>query len=132
MLSTGSPLLSWDRTQTNSSPTSINMPPKVSQTEKARSKLEDYEERMEKADFAAQGLPMTRAGPPPLLTDVLLPGETRESADGPTTAKDVLQRKERVHCGSSESTDSLLGEDFDPDSDDKSEVWSAHDESDPE
>ena len=73
---------------------------------------------------------MTRAGPPPLLRDVLLPGETRESADGPTTAKDILQREERVCCGSSESIDLLLGKDFDPDSDDESEVWSAHDESD--
>ena len=94
--------------------------------------VQKEEHDRKKADFAAQGLLMVRAGPPPLLRDVLLPGETRESANGPTTAKNVLQRKERVCCGSSKSINSLLGEDFDPDSDDESEVWSAHDKSDPE
>ena len=37
-----------------------------------------------------------------------------------------------MHCGLYESIDSLLGEDFDPDSDDESEVWSVHDKSNPE
>ena len=94
--------------------------------------VQKEEHDKKEADLAAQGLLMARAGPPPLLRDVLLPGETRESANGPTTAKNILQRKKRVCHGSSESINLLLGKDFDPDSDDESEVWSAHDESDPE
>ena len=61
---------------------------------------------------AAQGLPMSRAGPPPLLKNVLLPGETRESAEGSKIVKNIQKGKGKSHY---DSINSLLGEDFDLD-----------------
>ena len=75
---------------------------------------------------------MSRAGPPPLLKNVLLPGETRESAEGSKIVENIQKGKGRSYH---DSINSLLGEDFDLDellSDEESGIWSAHDESDAE
>ena len=92
--------------------------------------VQKEEHDKKKTMFATQGLPMSRAGPPPLLRDILLPGETRGSAEGSTTAKNIQKGKGRRRR---DSIDSLPGEDFDLDellSDEESGIWSAHDESD--
>ncbi len=97
--------------------------------------VQKVEHNKRKQEFIAQGLPMARAGPPPLLKNVVLNAETNESAvlsTSITSVKNIQKGKRRQH---SESIGSLLGEDFDddePESDEELEVWSAHDESDVE
>ena len=89
-------------------------------------------EKLKKA-FAAQGLAMAKAGPPPLLKNVVLDAEVGESATQSTNigrVQNIQKGKGRQCC---DSIDSLLGKIFDLDeseSDWESGVWSAHDESD--
>ena len=87
------------------------------------------EHERKKEDLTSQGLPMARAGPAPLLRDVILEGDGNESAMAAKGARNIQKGKSRQRR---DSIDSLLGEEFDLDeleSEMESEVWSAHDES---
>jgi hypothetical protein len=94
--------------------------------------VQKAEHEKKKQDFNARGLPMARAGPAPLLRNVILEGEANESAVATKSARNIRKGKSRQRH---DSIDSLLGEEFDldeSDSEKESEVWSAHDESEEE
>jgi hypothetical protein len=90
------------------------------------------EHEKKKQDIIVQGFPAAKAGPAPLLRDVILEGEENESAMAAKSARNIRKGKSRQRR---DSIDSLLGEEFDLeelDSEKESEVWSAHDESEEE
>lgn len=95
--------------------------------------VQKAEHEKRKKEFAARGLAMAKAGPPPLLKNVVLDAEVDESA----ARSDNIGRVQNIPKGKGkqrrDSIDSLLGEIFELDeseSDQESGVWSAHDESD--
>ena len=83
--------------------------------------------------LAAQGFSMARAGPPPLLMNVVLEHSTGQSDMGsssPVNKRNVQRGKGRQHHI---SIDPMLAEYIDIDdigSDEESESWSSHDKSD--
>ena len=91
------------------------------------------EHKKRKQGLVAQGLAMAKAGPPPLLRDVILGQEHCKSA-GPSSNAKITQKKQK---GKGKrpciSIDSLIGEAINynnPESGEESECWSVHDESD--
>ena len=91
----------------------------------------EYERKRQ--SLAAKGFAMARAGPPPLLMNVVLQQSKGQSDIGsgrPVNKRNIRKGKERQH---SISIDPMLAEYLDIDdieSDEESDSWSAHDESD--
>ena len=95
--------------------------------------IQKAEHEKRKQEFAAQGLAMAKAGPPPLLRDVVLGDEMRQSAV-PSSSAEIMHNspkgKGRQRCI---SIDSLVGEAINysnTESGEESRFWSVHDKSD--
>ena len=92
------------------------------------------EHERKKQEFAAQCPPMAKAGPPPLLRDIVIGDNTSKSAV-PLSGAEIMQNSQKQRgkqpCV---SIDSLIGEAIDYNdntaSEEESRFWSAHDKSD--
>ena len=100
---------------------------------KAIWEIQKAEHERRKLEFAAQGLAMAKAGPPPLLRDVVLAEKPSESA-APSSGADITQNPPKGKGRQRRfSIDSLIGEAIDyndMESGEESGFWSAHDEND--
>ncbi len=101
--------------------------------QKAIWEIQKAEHNKRKQECAAQGLAMAKAGLPPLLRDVVL-GDKMSKSAMPSSSAGIMhnsqKQKGRQPCI---LINSLIGEavDYnDAESDEESEFWSAHDESD--
>ena len=103
-------------------------------TRKAIWETKKAEHERKKQEFASQGLAMAKAGPPPLLRDIVLGDNTSESAV-PLSGAEIMQNSQKQRGKQPRvSIDSLIGEaiDYNDDtgSEEESGFWSAHDKSD--
>ena len=93
--------------------------------------IQKVEHERRKLEFAAQGLAMARAGPPPLLRDVVL-GETPSELAVPSSSTEITQKTQKGKGRQPHiSIDSLIGKAIDyNDTEDSEEsgFWSAHNE----
>jgi hypothetical protein len=90
-----------------------------------------YQKR--RMECAAAGIPMTRAGPPPLLKNIVLGISTAQSDGLFSGAENMLNSRKGKARQHRNSIDSFWVDDLDPEdveSDTESEPWSAQDESD--
>jgi len=100
---------------------------------KAIWEIQKVEHERKKLEFAAQGLAMAKAGPPPLLRDVVL-GEKPSKLAGPSSSAEITQNTRKGKGKQHRiSIDSLIGEAIDyndTETGEESGFWSAHDEDD--
>ena len=95
--------------------------------------IQKTEHEKRKQDFAARGLAMAKAGPPPLLRDVVLGDEMSQSAVPSPSAETIQNSQKGKGRQRRISIDSLIGEAIEYDeaeSEEESGFWSAHDKSD--
>ena len=100
---------------------------------KAIWEIQKAEHEKRKQGFAAQGLAMAKAGPPPLLRDVVLDDEMSQSAVPSSSAKTMQNSQKGRGRQPCISIDSLVGKAIDyndTESAEESGFWSAHDKSD--
>ena len=92
--------------------------------------IQKAEHENRKKELAAQGLAMAKAGPPPLLRDVVLGETPSKSASSAKITQNQWKGKGRQPCI---SIDSLVGEAINysnTESGEESGFWSVHDKSD--
>ena len=95
--------------------------------------IQKTEHERRKQELTSQGLAMAKAGPPPLLRDVVL-GEQPSKLAGRSSGAEITQRLQKGKGRQPRiSIDSLIGEEIDyndTESGEESGFWSVHDESD--